>query len=99
MKERLASVNMAPAILSVALTIIYGSTLGIKCFNILEKSDNPKASVASINSCSLRDKICPRTIRANPGQLKIPIKNITISILLVEVELNINAAEMEITVG
>ena len=57
----------------VANTISWGTTLGTRCLKILRLTRTPVASVATMNSCSRSDKICPRTIRAIPTQPILPM--------------------------
>ena len=51
-----ASVRIALAIPSVALTIMKASVFGRRCLAILDLSDIPSTSVACMNSCSLSDQ-------------------------------------------
>ena len=71
-KDKVASVSITEPSCIVQVTISCGTTLGIRCLKIRRDTRMPQASVAVINSCSRRERICPRTRRAIPGQPRIP---------------------------
>ena len=71
-KDRVASVRMVEPRPMVQVTISCGMTLGIRWRKIRCQTLMPQASVASMNSCSRRERIWPRTRRAMPGQPRKP---------------------------
>ena len=75
-KLRVASVMMVEPRLMVQITISWGMTLGIRCLKMRRETLMPQASVAVINSCSRRERIWPRTMRAMLGQPKKPSSSI-----------------------
>ncbi len=79
--------------------MIYARVLGKRCLTILDLLDIPNAFVATIKSCSLRDKICPLTILARPGQDIMARINITTYIFWVLLTLHINAKDKDIING
>ena len=76
-KPSVASIKIMLPKPSVIDTISWGITLGRRCLNILDAVDSPEAFAASINSCSLKESICPLTSLAVPTQ---PIRHSTIII-------------------
>ena len=47
-------------------------TFGTRCLNMRLEERMPVASCAIMNSCSLRERICPRTSLAMPAQPNTP---------------------------
>ena len=79
-KDSVDSVMIVEPRLIVLITISCGITFGIRWRKIRLDTLMPHASVAVMNSCSRRERICPRTIRAVPGQPRIPRISIRYSI-------------------
>ncbi len=68
MKLRKDSVKIASGIEMVAVTIIGPMALGSRCCKRIFLFEAPMVLAARMNSCSLRLKIWPRTIRAMGSQ-------------------------------
>ena len=71
-KDSVDSVMMMPPMFSVAMTISWGMTFGTRWRKMRSFTRMPVASVATMNSCSRRESICPRTRRAMLAQPMTP---------------------------
>ena len=71
-KERKLSVKMAVGICIAATMIITDTALGIMCLRMMRAGEAPMERDASTYSCSLMERIWPRTCRAMLTQYSRP---------------------------
>ena len=76
-KLSVASVRMMPPRPMVACTMSSGMTFGTRWRKMRREMRMPVASVATMKSCSRRDRIWPRTTRATPVQPMMPMMAIS----------------------